>query len=188
MPMPRFHITDLDPADEPAIHHIAEILVAGFKRHWPRAWPDLASALEEVRESFGEGRLSRVASDAGRQVLGWIGGIRQYDGYVWELHPLVVHPGYQRQGIGRALVAGLEAQVKARRGLTVMLGTDDEDGMTSLSGVDLYPDVCAHIAAIRNLKGHPYEFYQRLGYTIVGVIPDANGPGKPDILMAKKVA
>jgi hypothetical protein len=73
--MPRFHITDLDPADEPAIHHIAEILVAGFKRHWPRAWPDLASALEEVRESFGEGRLSRVARDAGGQVLGWIGGI-----------------------------------------------------------------------------------------------------------------
>jgi aminoglycoside 6'-N-acetyltransferase I len=73
--MPRFIITDLDPADEPAIHHIAEILVAGFKRHWPRAWPDLASALEEVRESFGEGLLSRVARDAGGQVLGWIGGV-----------------------------------------------------------------------------------------------------------------
>ena len=185
--MPPFQITTLDPADDSAIQQIAEILVAGFKQHWPQAWPDLASALDEVRESFGEGRLSRVARDAGGQVLGWIGGIRQYYGHVWELHPLVVHSGYQRQGIGRALVADLETQVKAHGGLTVTLGTDDEDGMTSLSGVDLYPDVWAHIAAIRNLKGHPYEFYQRLGYKIVGIIPDANGPGKPDILMAKRV-
>jgi hypothetical protein len=30
-----------------------------------------------------------------------------------------------------------------------------------------------------------HQFYQRLGYTIVGVIPDANGPGKPDIVMTK---
>jgi aminoglycoside 6'-N-acetyltransferase I len=44
-----------------------------------------------------------------------------------------------------------------------------------------------HIVSIRNLKRHPYEFYQKLGYVIVGVIPDANGPGKPDILMAKSL-
>jgi len=39
---------------------------------------------------------------------------------------------------------------------------------------------------IRNLHGHPYEFYEKLGYTVVGVLPDANGPGKPDIFMAKR--
>lgn len=33
----------------------------------------------------------------------------------------------------------------------------------------------------------PYEFYQKLGYAIIGVVPDANGLGKPDILMAKRV-
>jgi len=32
-----------------------------------------------------------------------------------------------------------------------------------------------------------YEFYQKLGFTIVGIIPDANGWGKPDILVAKRV-
>jgi aminoglycoside 6'-N-acetyltransferase I len=46
--------------------------------------------------------------------------------------------------------------------------------------VDLRPDDESAI--------HPYEFYQKLGYVIVGVIPDANGPGKPDILMAKSLA
>lgn len=43
------------------------------------------------------------------------------------------------------------------------------------------------IASIRNLGGHPYEFYQRCGFTIVGVLPDASGPGKPDIFMAKRL-
>ena len=42
-------------------------------------------------------------------------------------------------------------------------------------------------AEIKNLKGHPYEFYQKVGFVLVGVIPDANGPGKPDIVMAKRV-
>ena len=32
------------------------------------------------------------------------------------------------------------------------------------------------------------EFYLRVGFHIVGVIPDANGFGKPDILMAKRIA
>jgi aminoglycoside 6'-N-acetyltransferase I len=60
--------------------------------------------------------------------------------------------------------------------------------MTSLSQVDLYPNVVEHITHIRNIRRHPYEFYQRLGYVIVGVIPDANGLGKPDIIMAKRVS
>ena len=59
--------------------------------------------------------------------------------------------------------------------------------MTTLSGVSLYPNPWEHIASIKNLKGHPYEFYQKQGYTITGVVPDANGPGKPDILMSKRL-
>ena len=140
-----------------------------------------------MRESFAPGRISLVALDAQGRAIGWIGGIEQYDGHVWELHPLVVDAA-QRRGVGRALVAALEARLLERGALTLWLGTDDETGQTSLSGVDLYPDVWAHIAAIRNLPGHPYEFYQRLGFAIVGVLPDANGPGKPDILMAKRIA
>jgi hypothetical protein len=34
---------------------------------------------------------------------------------------------------------------------------------------------------------HPLAFYRALGYTLVGVVPDANGPGKPDLLLAKRV-
>ena len=179
-------IVDLEPGDEETVRQAAILLVEGFKENWPDAWPDVDAALEEVRESFGEGRISRVAVGEDGAVLGWIGGIPSYGGKVWELHPLVVRPDLQRRGIGRALVADLEERVRERGGLTIWLGTDDETGMTTLSGVDLYPNVLGHLANIRNLRGHPYEYYSKLGYSIIGAMPDANGPGKPDIYMAKR--
>lgn len=182
------HIHDLTASDTPAIDAVAAMLVAAFAEHWPSAWPDLESARAEVRESFDAGRISRVAVDEQGIALGWIGGIAGYDGHVWELHPLVVRSDRQGQEIGRVLVLDFEAQVRARGGLTIWLGTDDEDGMTSLAGVDLFPNPLDYLAHIRNLRRHPYEFYQKLGYVLAGVLPDANGLGKPDIYMAKSVA
>ena len=180
-------ITDLRAGDEPKIQQVARLIVEGFKEHWPDAWPDLNSALQEVQESFGADRISRIAVGDSNQVLGWIGGIKRYDGNVWELHPLVVRTEFRRQGIGRSLVADLAAEAKNRGGIVLWVGTDDEDNQTTLSGINLYPNVWEHIAKIRNLRGHPYEFYQKMGFAIVGVMPDANGIGKPDIYMAKRL-
>lgn len=173
------------PNDTKIIQQVAALLVNSFK-HWSDALSDINSALQEVQESFGVNRISRVAVD-GDAVLGWIGGISQYDGNVWELHPLVVQSDCRRKGIGRSLVSDLEDRVRERDGFTLWVGTDDEDDMTTLAGVDLYPNVFQHIAKIKNLRGHPYEFYQKLGFVIVGVMPDANGLGKPDIFMAKRI-
>ncbi|GCE07264.1 GNAT family N-acetyltransferase [Dictyobacter aurantiacus] len=181
-------IIDLMDGDTNGVQQAAALLVEGFRDHSPHPWPDMETALAEVRESLATDRLSRVARDENGAVLGWIGGVSQYDGHVWELHPLVVHVDHQGQGIGRALVRDLEEQVRERGGLTMMLGTDDDHGQTTLSGVNLFPDVYTHIARIQNLRHHPYAFYQKLGYTIVGVVPDASGIGKPDILMAKSLA
>ncbi len=183
----RMRIVDLQPEDESLIKQAAELLLVSFREHWPEAWPDLAAAEQEVRESLAHDRISRVALGESGDLLGWIGGIRQYDGNVWELHPLAVRPDARGRGIGRALVEDLETQARGRGGLTLWLGTDDEDEMTTLSGVNLYPDILSRIANIENLKRHPYEFYQKLGFIIVGVLPDANGPGKPDIYMAKSL-
>lgn len=165
----------------------AQLLVEGFRQHWPNAWPDLKSAREEVVEALEPEKLCRAAVDADGRVLGWIGGISGYDGNVWELHPLVVGPSEQGQGIGRALVFDLEERVRERGGLTLWLGTDDEDDMTSLAGVDLYENLPARLANVENRKGHPFTFYQKCGFVIAGVVPDANGRGKPDILMAKRI-
>lgn len=180
-------IIDLSPDRNDLIEQIARMLVESFKEHWPNAWPDMESARDEVRQSFEADRISRVAVNETDNVLGWVGGIKQYDGNVWELHPLVVGGETRGKGVGRALVEDLEVQVRRRGGLTIWLGTDDEDDQTSLSGVNLYPDVWEHLTKIKNLRNHPFEFYQKLGFVIVGVMPDANGRGKPDIYMAKRV-
>jgi aminoglycoside 6'-N-acetyltransferase I len=168
------------------LYQMAELLVVGFREHWD-AWKTVPEALDEIQMIRDKGFIRVALDDAGQKVLGWIGGLPEYDGNVWELHPLVVQPQRQFQGIGRALVADFEVQVAARGGLTITLGSDDEDDMTSLAGADLYDNLPEKIANIRNLKRHPYEFYLKCGYRITGVVPDANGRGKPDIIMGKRV-
>lgn len=180
-------ITDLRSLGETARKQAAEILVLAFQKDYPEAWPTLNDALTEVDEFLAADRISRAALDEHGRVLGWIGGIESYRGHAWELHPLGVHPDFQRQGIGSQLVKDFEQQVLARGAHTIYLGSDDETGQTSLTGVDLYPDVLGNLATIQDLRNHPFVFYQKLGYVIVGVIPDANGFGKPDILMAKRL-
>ena len=169
------------------LQQAAQLLVEAFCEHWPDAWPTFEEGLKEVHEMLEAERICRFAVDEQGNLLGLIGGIPGYDGNVWELHPLAVQPDRQGRGIGRALVEDLEEQVRSRGGLTITLGTDDEDSMTSLSNVDLYENAWEKIQNIRDLKGHPFGFYQKLGYAVTGVVPDANGIGKPDILMSKRV-
>lgn len=181
-------IISFDPAQDHLIQQAAQLLVDGFKEHWPDAWPTLEDALGEVQEMLSADRILRVALDEKENLIGLIGGIPQYDGLVWELHPLVVKPGLQLKGVGSALVSDFEDQVRERGALTVVLGSDDQDDQTSLSNADLYNDLWKQIKEIKNFKQHPYEFYQKMGYIITGVVPDANGVGKPDILMAKHIS
>jgi len=180
-------IISLLPDNDHLIQQAAQLLVDAFREHWSDAWPTFEDALKEVYEMLGTERICRVAVDEEGILLGIIGGIPGYDGHVWELHPLAVQPSMQGHGIGRLLVEDFEEQVRLKGGLTITLGSDDEDDMTSLSSVDLYKNLWEKVRDVRNLKNHPFEFYQKMGYVITGVVPDANGIGKPDILMAKRV-
>ncbi len=179
-------IEDLQPTDERAIEHCARILVDAFRGH-TESWPDLDTALAEVHDDLANGVVTRIVRTPDGDIAGWIGTIEQYDGHVWEIHPVAVAPARQRRGIGRAMLTDIET-IAARRGvITLWLGTDDEDGRTSLGGLDPYPDPLAALAAIQNIGGHPFEFYQRCGFVLAGLMPDANGLGRPDIYMAKRV-
>jgi len=180
-------ILTLNLTDEYLIHQAAQLLVDAFREHWPEAWSTLEDATKEIYEMLEAERICRIAVDEQGNLLGIIGGIPQYDGNVWELHPLAVQPNMQGKGIGRALIEDFEEQVRQHGGLTITLGSDDEDDMTSLSNVDLYENTWEKIQNIRNLKGHPFEFYQKMGYVITGIVPEANGTGKPDIIMSKRV-
>lgn len=181
-------IGDLDPVDERAIQQTAALLQAGFASSGNQDWQNVQDALEEIHESLNPGRISRVARAADGTVIGWIAGAPLYDGQVWELHPLVVAVEQRGKGIGRALVADFEEQIRQRGGGTIFLGTDDENQRTSLGGIDLYPNPLEALASLCSLGGHPFEFYRKAGFSVVGVIPDANGFGKPDILMTKRVS
>ncbi|MDO9301196.1 MAG: GNAT family N-acetyltransferase [Anaerolineales bacterium] len=180
-------IITLTQENDNLIQQVAQLLVDAFREHWSDAWTSLENGLQEVHELLEAERICRAALDDDGNLLGIIGGIPQYDGHVWELHPLAVQPNMQGKGIGKALVEDFEEQVRSRGGLTITLGSDDEDGMTSLSGIDLYENFWEKVRDIRNFKRHPFEFYQKMGYVITGVVPDANGVGKPDILMSKRV-
>jgi aminoglycoside 6'-N-acetyltransferase I len=179
-------IVDLNADDETRVTQVAQVVVAAFAG-WPGTWSTSAEALAVVRESFGAGLVSLVALDETDEPLGWIGGRSGYRGYAWELHPLAIHPAAQRRGVGRTLVGALEARVSELGGRTIWLTSDDANGRTSLYGRDLYPDPLSHLAGITNPGNHPYGFYQRLGYSLVGVIPDASGPGQPDLVLAKRL-
>jgi aminoglycoside 6'-N-acetyltransferase I len=180
-------IITLPEGNDRLIQQAAQLLVDAFREHWADAWPSLEDGLREVHEMLEAERICRAAIDNEGNLIGLIGGIPQYDGLVWELHPLAVQPDLQGKGIGKTLVEDFEEQVSLRGGLTITLGSDDEDSMTSLSNVDLYENLWDKVREIRNLKHHPFEFYQKMGYTITGVVPDANGVGKPDIIMSKRV-
>lgn len=151
------------------------------------SWQTVESAETEVAECCDESYIC-IAWVEKDELLGWAGLRPMYGNITWELHPIIVKPGFQGRKIGTKLLTEIENRAEQRGILNIVLGTDDELGKTSLSKVDLYnSDIFLEIKNIRNLDNHPYEFYQKNGYRIIGIIPDANGINKPDILMGKRL-
>jgi len=180
-----FTIEDLKPTDSASIEGAAKLLHAAFSPLG--VWTTLTEARQEVLESLSADRVSRIARTTEGAVIGWIGAIREYDGLVWQLHPIVVDAAQRRHGVGRALVVDLEAILTARGGLTLWAGSDDLAGETTLGDVDLYSALPDAFSAVRSWGNHPLPFYRRLGFHVVGVMPDANGLGRPDIFLAKRL-
>lgn len=181
----KIEVIPLREASERQKELAAGVLIEAF-RHMPSPWVDMESARAEVDSLLSPNHLGFIAVE-GEKVLGLIGAIKN-SSHLWELHPLAVTPFYQHRGVGTILVRTIEEEGRRQGITTIWLGTNDDFGGTNLFGVDLYPNILEHLANIQpTTLGHPYTFYQKMGYTIVGVIPDAGGFGKPDILMAKRI-
>lgn len=172
-------IVELTKENKEYINQAAELLAEAF----PHSYKDCS--VEEVNKRLSQNRIALVATDDNK-VLGFIGAIHQYS-HGYELHPLVVKKEYRGKNIGTKLIAELENKIRNIGGLTIYLGSDDEFSATTLSNTNLFVDTYNKIENIKNIKRHPFEFYQKVGYKIVGVIPDANGIGKPDIWLAKSL-
>jgi aminoglycoside 6'-N-acetyltransferase I len=179
-------IVDFD-ALSPARHADAARILRDALAHLPSAYNAPGEAEAEVALRCADGDWLGHAALEGQRLTGWIGAIRTYS-HGWEIHPLVVAPDCQRRGIGSALLAALETRACSEGVLTLFLGSDDDYGGTTLFGRDLWPDVASHVAATEaTARGHALTFYRRHGYEIVGLLPDVNGAGRPDILLAKRL-
>lgn len=176
-------IINMNQLNKDQIMQAAQILTDSI----PIGWPTLEDALEEINELLMPENvlLAAVENDV---VLGWGGILPKDRGNVFELHPLAVRSDCRRNGIGRAIVTALEHEARKRGGLTIHLGADDEigNGETSLANTDLFDNLPEKI---KNFAPgtHQTAFYMKLGYQIIGVMPDANGLGKPDIYMGKRL-
>lgn len=177
-------IIDMSKFDEAQLNQAAEILTNTLNI----GYPTFKDAMEEIEELLVPENTLLAAVESG-EVIGW-GGILapEYYGNVFELHPLAVREDRQGKGIGRTIVEALEEEAKRQGGLTIWLGADDEseEGETSLADADLYDDLPSKLAEF-NPGTHQAGFYLKMGYKIIGVLPDANGRGRPDIFFGKRL-
>ncbi|MCB9750906.1 MAG: GNAT family N-acetyltransferase [Myxococcales bacterium] len=178
-------LVELDAADAPLLEALARLSHAAAATHAPRWLPTLDDAREEVADATRPGRVARVLLGADARPLAW-GSIFHVYGHVWEVHPLLVDPAHHRRGYGARVLAELEARAAARGAGVLIVGTSDETGATSLSGRDLYADPVAAMASMTFEPSHAVGFWLRMGYALVGVTPDAEGPGRPSINLAKR--
>lgn len=178
-----YTITTLDFTNSHDVAQVAAVLHAGFSGRSP-AWPTYTMAHAEVCAQSDPSNINLVARTA-TQIVGWIGAHPQYNGHAWELHPLVVAPAFQLQGIGRMLLNTLIHMLQSQQVNTLYAWSDDETQSTSLGGHTLYPDPLNHLANFQPTSHHAGGFYLRNGFVLSGVIPDANGTGKPDLLFVR---
>ena len=90
-------------------------------------------------------------------------------------HPIVIVEGFGLKVLVRALIA----RTGARPMMNIHDLTRSRPGLC---------DGAAHLLhdAFRG-RSESWQDLLRVGFTVVGVMPDANGPGKPDIFLAKRV-
>jgi len=141
-----------------------ESLVRGVGR-FPE--PEIAVAMELVDYGLSDddkGYLFVIAEREGRIVGYACWGRAAMSPAVFDLYWIVVDAGAQGAGVGRALLAHVEREVKREAGISVLVETEGSP---------------------------PYEaarrFYLAASYAEVGRIADFYGAGKDKVLYAKRL-
>lgn len=82
----------------------------------------------------------------------------------WSLYWIVVHPDYQRQGLGSRLLADVEERIIAAEGRQIYVET---------------PDQPAYLAT--------QSFYKRAGYGLAATLNDFYAPGDDKLVFVKRL-
>jgi aminoglycoside 6'-N-acetyltransferase I len=163
-------IVTMGSFDEGRIVEVCELLVRSFRDLSPTWVPTVDAARATVVEALEPAMLSRVLLIDDR-VVGWVGARHDY-GSVWELHPLVIDEAMRGRGYRRALVNDVECLAAGNGALTMLLGTSDEVGRTTLTGQDLFVDVITALCeissqlALTHLASGRGLATQWVGYTV----------------------
>ncbi len=177
---PSVSFEDLLAEDEPAhLDAVTEMLMDGWH-------VDRESALLWLESPYLAAEwYARVAIDEKGTIAGWMAATREHP-HGWRAMPLVVRRDLRRRGVGRALIADLSAFVAADGPGTVYAALPGEV-RTSITGRPLFPSVLGRVLDVSSPDDHPLAFYRRVGFEVVGVLPDVVGPGTHELLLAKPV-
>ena len=157
---------------------------------FPKAdmWPDLDETIakETVDDSIGDKNIC-IGLKIDNELIGWVCLSPMYE-KTWELHPMVIKTEFQGKGYGKILLNELERIAREMGIIGIILSSGEETNKTSLSEKEIIGEkIIGEIEKIKNYKNHPYEFYIKCGYSIYGLIPNAYGLNKPDIMLWKDI-
>ena len=172
---------------EETIKQAAEILYIVFGGNSGNQWlKNQEEAFDEVKECTEKANIC-IGIKIRNELIGWA-GIRPMYEKTWELHPMLIKKEYQGKSYGRMLLKEIERMAYLNGIIGLVAGSDDETNSTSLSEKEINgKNIFEEIKNIKNYKNHPFEFYKKCGYNIIGIIPNANGQNKPDIWLWKDI-
>jgi len=182
-----YQIIEIDYGDSELIDRLGNIARLAFAETAPNWLSSEESATELVRDCATSNKLGRVCFSSGSNTtddpIGWIGVVKRR--HVWEIHPIAVDPESQGSGAGRKLVEIIADLAKRAGASTLLAATSDETASTNLSGKNLYLDPGQRIKDLKAVDRSPFRFWESVGFTVVGLVPDEEGPGKPGIHLAR---
>jgi GNAT superfamily N-acetyltransferase len=156
------HIRPMDPEDKEAVMRIL--------RATPEFTPDEVIVAEELIDSYlsdpvGSGYLTMVA-EVNSEVAGYIcWGLTPLTEGTWDIYWIATARMKQGQGIGTALLASVEANVKESQGRLVFIETSSKPGYEKTE-----------------------RFYRSHGYELICRIPDFYAPGDDKLILQKRLS
>lgn len=188
-PLPPFpvDVAGFDPADELRLDEAAYVLYRAASR-FSSALPTPEAALGELLDvSRTTDAITFVALNLAGEVCGLASASPYRSSAMLRMQLLVVDPPFQRRGVGRTLLRTVEEAGRELGMSTLMIALDDEAGLTPLAGRSLFPDPLAPMTKFVPPAAHPSTFLKRMGYALTGVLPEAAGPGRPELWFARSL-